>query len=75
MTTAELWAEYLAAAPSPDADFVEQVARTICTAEGVDPDHPCPGIGNIIPVGETWPAWKVRERQARAVLALIRGTP
>ncbi len=49
---------------------VEAVARAMCEAEGVDPDLPCPGIGNLIPVGETWPAWKVRVPQARAVLAL-----
>lgn len=53
-------------------DLIERAARRLCIEDGVDPDLPCPGLGRIIPVGETWPAWRVRERMVRAVLEEIR---
>jgi hypothetical protein len=53
-------------------EMVERVARAICVADGVDPDMLCSGLGNIIPEGETWTAWRVREKQARAAIAAMR---
>jgi hypothetical protein len=48
------------------SELLEGIARAICVVEGVDPDMPCPGLGNLIPVGETWPAWRVRLPKAEA---------
>jgi hypothetical protein len=50
---------------------LENMARAICAAEGVDPDLPCPGLGNLIPVGETRPAWRVRLPRARAAMVAM----
>lgn len=49
---------------------VEAMARQLCIEEGVDPEWPCAGLGNLIPLGETWPAWKVRMPKARAAFVL-----
>ena len=48
---------------------IEAVARAICATEGVDPEKPCVGLGQRIPEGETWPAWRVRVPQAEAAIA------
>lgn len=50
-------------------DLIETIAREMCALDGIDPDLPCPGVGRAIPVGETWPAWKVREAKAQAATA------
>lgn len=47
---------------------LEACARAICRAEGIDPEHPCAGLGRLIPRGEIWPAWRVRVRYAQAVI-------
>ena len=54
------------------SDMVERAARAYCVAEGVDPDKDCAGLGNLVPVGETWPAWKVRVVPIRAAIAAMR---
>lgn len=51
--------------------LLERIARAICKTEGVDPDFPCPGLGVHVPIGETWPAWKVRLPKAKAALEVI----
>lgn len=48
---------------------VEAAARAECLAEGVDPEHECVGLGDLMPVGEVWSAWKVRVPRVRAALA------
>lgn len=47
---------------------IETACRAWCEAEGIDPDTECPGLGNFIPQGETWPAWRVREGRMRAAI-------
>ena len=49
-------------------DEIEQAARRMCIAEGVDPDHMCVGLGRRIPLGQDMPAWKVRIPYVLAVL-------
>lgn len=51
--------------------LIEVVAREECRVEGVDPDLKCVGLGNLIPVGEVWSAWKVRARRVEAALRAI----
>lgn len=46
----------------------ESLARVMCRAENVDPDLQCPGLGKLIPLGETWPAWKVRLKYIDAII-------
>ena len=53
-------------------NMIEKVARAICKAEGVDPEHACFGLGKRIPKGDTWPAWWVRIPQAKAALEAMR---
>jgi hypothetical protein len=56
-----------------DMSQEERIARVICEAEGVDPDHICVDVGAVIPAGERWPAWKACLHTAKAVLAEIIG--
>jgi hypothetical protein len=50
-----------------DERKIEKVARAICVADGVDPD--AEGYGGVqMPVGERYPLWKAREKQARAAI-------
>ena len=49
-------------------NMIEKVARAICEAQNVDPEHPCGGLGILVPKGETWPAWRVRIPQAKAAI-------
>ena len=49
----------------------EAIARAICAADGVDPDKQLCGMGVSMPVGELYPAWRGRLKQARATLIAI----
>jgi hypothetical protein len=51
-----------------DDAALEAAARAECTAWGIDPDHQCGGLGCYIPLGETWPAWRVRLPMLRAAI-------
>jgi hypothetical protein len=43
---------------------IRLMARAICAADGVDPDKECCGLGQTMPYGLIYPAWKARVRQA-----------
>lgn len=47
-------------------DKIEQAARDICIADGVDPDQIVWGMGYENPKGWSVPFWVVRANQARA---------
>ena len=49
----------------------EAMARAICEADGVDPDKQLCGMGVSMPVGELYPAWRGRLKQATAALNAI----
>lgn len=50
---------------------LEEIARAICVADGVNPDAEGCGVGHSIPKGERYPLWKARLKQAAAVQQLI----
>jgi hypothetical protein len=64
-------AKHAASTRESRVNHIEAIARAITAAEGVDPDHPCVGVGRIIPDGETWPAWRVRVPRAEAARAVV----
>lgn len=52
-------------------DKIERVARAICSADGVDPDKTCVGMGIRMPLGQKYPAWVARMEHAEAVLNVL----
>ena len=46
----------------------EDICRIICKAEGVDPDVPGFGLGNIMPAGTEFELCEARKRVARALI-------
>lgn len=54
------------------ASKIEEVARAICVADGVDPDAEGCGLGVQMPAGEKYPLWRARLKQARAAIEALR---
>lgn len=61
----------------PMTDFsdatLERLARVLSTAQGVDPDRVCCGLGATMPVGWEGPAWEGRIPYIRVLLEDMRG--
>ena len=51
---------------------IEEVARAICIADGVDPDAVGYGLGAQMPKDVEYPLWKARVAQARAAIRAMR---
>lgn len=49
-------------------NLIEQISRTICKSEGVDPDHHAIGFGNRFPAGQKYQLWEARRNTAVALL-------
>jgi hypothetical protein len=50
----------------------EIMARAMCQAQRVEPEQLCAGLGVLIPLGESAPAWRVRLPYIDAAIAAMR---
>lgn len=51
---------------------LEELCRALCIADGVDPDKEGYGLGQQMPEGQTYPLWRAREQQVRAMIECLK---